>query len=71
MNNATSPNHLYSLESTLLWPQRDHIELHEELHSRPAMSVRTPSVISYWAQKKSQPRFGFAGYDSVMPGLWS
>ncbi len=55
MNNATSPNHLYSLESTLLWPQRDHIELHEELHSRPAMSVRTPSVISYWAQKNLSP----------------
>src|SRR4051812_41983031 len=30
------------------WPQRSHIELHDELHARPALPVSTPSVVSYW-----------------------
>jgi uncharacterized membrane-anchored protein len=30
------------------WPQRSHIELHDELHARPALAVSTPSVVSYW-----------------------
>ena len=30
---------------------RAHLELHEELHARPAMPVRSPGVVSYWAQQ--------------------
>ena len=33
------------------WPARAHLELHEELHARPAMPVRSPGVVSYWAQQ--------------------
>ncbi len=32
------------------WPGRTHLELHDELHARPAMAVRSPGVVSYWAQ---------------------
>lgn len=32
------------------WLPRSHTELHGELHARPALPVRTPSVVSSWAQ---------------------
>ncbi len=32
------------------WPERTHLELHDELHARPALAVRRPSVVSYWVQ---------------------
>jgi uncharacterized membrane-anchored protein len=31
-------------------PQRSHVELHDELHARPALPVHTPGVVSYWTQ---------------------
>jgi uncharacterized membrane-anchored protein len=31
------------------WPERSHIELHDELHARPALPARSPCVVSYWA----------------------
>jgi uncharacterized membrane-anchored protein len=31
-------------------PPRCHVELHDELHARPALPVRTPGVVSYWTQ---------------------
>jgi uncharacterized membrane-anchored protein len=31
-------------------PRRSHIELHDELHARPALPVHTPGVVSYWIQ---------------------
>ncbi len=31
-------------------PQRSQIELHDELHARPALPVHTPGVVSYWTQ---------------------
>ena len=37
--------------SGAVWPIRAHLELHEELHARPAMPVRSPGVVSYWAQQ--------------------
>jgi uncharacterized membrane-anchored protein len=30
------------------WPQRTHLDLHEELHARPALPVRRPAAVSYW-----------------------
>jgi len=30
------------------WPERSHIELHDELHARPALPARSPCVVSYW-----------------------
>ncbi len=30
------------------WPQRQHNDLHEELHARPPLSVVAGSVVSYW-----------------------
>jgi uncharacterized membrane-anchored protein len=32
------------------WMPRSHTELHGELHARPALPVRTPCVVSSWAQ---------------------
>jgi uncharacterized membrane-anchored protein len=32
------------------WLPRSHTELHGELHARPALPVRTPCVVSSWAQ---------------------
>ena len=32
------------------WPQREHLDLHDELHARPATAVRSPGVVSYWIQ---------------------
>ena len=37
-------------ETPALWPARGHVELHDELHARPALAVRTPGVVSYWTQ---------------------
>ncbi len=37
------------------WPARAHVELHEELHARPAMPARSPGVVSYWAQHQMDP----------------
>jgi uncharacterized membrane-anchored protein len=30
------------------WPERTHLDLHDELHARPALAVQRPSVVSYW-----------------------
>jgi uncharacterized membrane-anchored protein len=35
---------------TAPWPQRTHLDLHEELHARPALAVARPGVVSYWVQ---------------------
>jgi uncharacterized membrane-anchored protein len=32
----------------LRWPDRTHLDLHDELHARPALAVQRPSVVSYW-----------------------
>lgn len=32
------------------WPARTHLDLHDELHARPALAVQRPSVVSYWVQ---------------------
>lgn len=37
--------------SAVPFPTRAHLDLHEELHARPAMPVRSPGVVSYWAQQ--------------------
>lgn len=37
------------------WPVRAHIDLHDELHARPAMPARSPGVVSYWAQHQMNP----------------
>jgi uncharacterized membrane-anchored protein len=30
------------------WPARTQLELHHELHARPALAARSPCVVSYW-----------------------
>jgi uncharacterized membrane-anchored protein len=30
------------------WPARTHLELHHELHARPALPAHSPCVVSYW-----------------------
>jgi uncharacterized membrane-anchored protein len=37
------------------WPERTHLELHDELHARPALAVQRPSVVSYWVQWGMDP----------------
>jgi uncharacterized membrane-anchored protein len=37
------------------WPERTHLDLHEELHARPALPVQRPSVVSYWVQWGMDP----------------
>ncbi len=32
------------------WPIRTQLELHQELHARPALPARSPCVVSYWVQ---------------------
>ena len=49
MNQAMSFPKQHTTDTTL-WPPRQFVKLHDELHARPAMSVTTPSVVSYWAQ---------------------
>jgi uncharacterized membrane-anchored protein len=34
---------------------RAHVDLHDELHARPAMPARSPGVVSYWAQHQMDP----------------
>lgn len=37
------------------WPARTHLELHDELHARPALAVCTPGVVSYWVHWGMEP----------------
>ncbi|MEW6705880.1 MAG: DUF3422 domain-containing protein [Pseudomonadota bacterium] len=40
---------------TARWPERTHLELHDELHARPALPVRRPGVVSYWVHWGMDP----------------
>lgn len=35
-------------EGAARWPERTQLELHHELHARPALPARSPCVVSYW-----------------------
>lgn len=39
----------------LHWPRRTHLDLHEELHARPALAVPRPGAVSYWVQWGMDP----------------
>lgn len=53
-SNAAVPNP-GTVAGEAAWPARAHLELHEELHARPAMPARSPGVVSYWAQHQMDP----------------
>ena len=56
MNPDMAALHPSSTATTLpYWPARTHLELHDELHARPALAVQRPSVVSYWAQWRMTP----------------
>ena len=45
----------------LRWPDRTHLDLHDELHARPALAVQCPGVVSYWVQWGMEPAAAEAG----------
>jgi uncharacterized membrane-anchored protein len=47
------------------WPERTHLELHDELHARPALAVRSPGVVSYWVQWGMEPAAAEAALAAV------
>ena len=47
------------------WPVRAHLDLHEELHARPAMPARSPGVVSYWAQHAMEPAQALRALDTL------
>ena len=51
--------------SGAVWPSRAHLDLHEELHARPAMPVRSPGVVSYWAQQGMEASAALAALRSL------
>jgi uncharacterized membrane-anchored protein len=50
MNTLTDAPPAATPAAPAAWLPRSHTELHGELHARPALPVRTPCVVSSWAQ---------------------
>jgi len=55
MTSANPPLPSPGLPEPALWPERQQARLHEELHARPPLAVRAPSVISYWVHWQMSP----------------
>ncbi|NBQ90938.1 MAG: DUF3422 family protein [Betaproteobacteria bacterium] len=51
------------------WPIRAHLDLHEELHARPAMPARSPGVVSYWAQHEMDPSKALAALGALCEAI--